>query len=755
MRVPNTRAFVSAESITTMLFRKPAPSPPTVTIAPERLADLEGQLAAINRSQAVIEFDLEGNILCANTNFCAALGYGEHDILGRHHSMFVRKADLGEGYRQFWLKLGRGEYDAGQYLRVGQGGREVWIQASYNPVFDANGKPFKVVKYATDITEQVRLRELAETLSLVAHETDNSVIITDGRGRIEYVNAGFTRRTGYTLDEVRGRKPGEFLQGTHTAAQDSQRIRDKVNANKPFYDEILNYTKDGAPFWTSLVVNPVFDEAGRVAKYLSIQSNITEMKEQQVEFNTRLEAISRSTVIIEFSPDGRILFANENFCHAMGYAIDELKGRHHRMFVAPDYANSAEYSRFWDKLAAGEFDGGKYCRYTRDGHPVWLQATYNPILDHEGKVTKVIKFANDITATQVGAMQQERAVAEASRVMSALADGGLGDSMQGEYEGELATLKASINSCVGTLRDMVQRIDEAARSIGQSASEISLGNQDLSQRTEEQASSLEETASSMEQLAGTVAQNADSANRANDLAAAARAQAERGGKVVATAIGAMSEINQSSKKIAEIIGVIDEIAFQTNLLALNAAVEAARAGDQGRGFAVVAAEVRQLAQRSAGAAKEIKALIQDSGAKVEQGSRYVNETGASLEEIATSTRSVSTIIAEIASASEQQSAGISQVNKAVTQMEQVVQQNAALVEEAAAASEAMDEQSRGLTQLMRFFKLDMSAQGGGPATESRPAVERRSATRPWSAPSADTAPALKRASGDDTAWDAF
>ncbi|HMM74632.1 MAG TPA: methyl-accepting chemotaxis protein [Gammaproteobacteria bacterium] len=741
-----------------MFFRKsPTPIPNTIAVAPERLADLEGQLAAIDKAQAVVEFALDGTILRANANFCAVMGYSEDELKGRHHSMFVRKPDLDERYRQFWAKLGRGEYDAGQYLRLGQGGREVWIQASYNPVCHADGTPFKVVKYATDITEQVKLRETAATLSLVAHETDNSVVITDARGQIEYVNAGFTRRTGYALEEVRGRKPGEFLQGEGTRPEDRERVRAKVHAQQPFCDEILNYTKDGKPFWTLLVINPVRDAAGRLVRYVSIQTDITEMKERQIDLNTRLDAISRSTAIIEFTADGHVLFANENFCRAMGYTLDEIVGRHHRMFVTPEYAESADYGRFWAKLGSGQFDAGKYHRVARGGRDLWLQATYNPVLDHRGKVTKVIKFANDITDAQLAAMERERVVAEAAHVMASLANGSLLEVMQGQYEGDLATLKDSINSCVLNLRDMVHRIDDAARAIGSSASQIAVGNQDLSRRTESQASSLEETASSMEELAGTVAQNAQNAQRANELASAARVQAERGGSVVATAIAAMGEINCSSKKIAEIIGVIDEIAFQTNLLALNAAVEAARAGDQGRGFAVVASEVRSLAQRSAGAAKEIKSLILDSGEKVESGSRFVNETGAALEEIVASTKAVSTVIAEIAMASERQSEGIDQVNQAVTQMEQVVQQNAALVEEAAAASEAMDDQSRKLAELMRFFKLADTAEAQTAPAGPPAGVERRSAKRPWSKPATPAAPAatLDRAAGDDIEWSDF
>ena len=294
---------------------------------------------------------------------------------------------------------------------------------------------------------------------------------------------------------------------------------------------------------------------------------------------------------------------------------------------------------------------------------------------------------------------------EVKRVASSLSEGDLTQQMNGDYQGEFEVLANSMNDTVVRLKDIVTNIRSSGGSITSASSEIAQGNTDLSQRTEEQASSLEETASSMEELTSTVKQNADNARQANQLAAGARQQAEKGGQVVGTAIDAMSGINQSSKKIADIISVIDEIAFQTNLLALNAAVEAARAGEQGRGFAVVASEVRNLAQRSATAAKEIKDLITDSVQQVEQGSDLVNESGKTLEEIVTSVKKVSDIVAEIAAASQEQSQGIEQVNKAVMQMDEMTQQNAALVEEAAAASESLEEQAQGLSQQMAFFAI--------------------------------------------------
>jgi len=346
-------------------------------------------------------------------------------------------------------------------------------------------------------------------------------------------------------------------------------------------------------------------------------------------------------------------------------------------------------------------------------------------------------------------------IRENTRVVTALSQGDLREEMTGEFDGEYAEMRDSLNQSIHNLRNMVGQIQSSSGSIVSAAAEIAQGNTDLSQRTEEQASSLEETASSMEELTSTVRQNADNARQANQLASGARDQAEKGGDVVQKAVSAMSEINSSSKKIADIIGVIDEIAFQTNLLALNAAVEAARAGEQGRGFAVVAGEVRNLAQRSAGAAKEIKALIQDSVEKVDDGTRLVDQSGKTLEEIVAAVKKVSDIIAEIAAASQEQSAGIDQVNKAVTQMDEVTQQNAALVEEAAAASESMDEQARGLQKLIAFFTVDEESSGApmaaapaaAPRTAAAPAAPRRAASKP-----AAPKPA---SSGGDADWEEF
>ena len=449
------------------------------------------------------------------------------------------------------------------------------------------------------------------------------------------------------------------------------------------------------------------------------------------ELEGKMAAIGRSQAVIEFALDGTILDANDNFLGAMGYRMEDLRGAHHRLFMDPAEAASPDYARFWAELNEGRFAAGKFRRITKDGREIWLQASYNPVFA-DGRPVRVIKLAVDITEAEQQAARSEAERVEAQRIQTALVDA-LAASLSSLSGGDLTTsvviepndpngrIKTDYNKAVECLRDAIGQVGLAVSGLRGGSDEISGASDDLSRRTEQQAASLEETAAALDEITATVRRSSEGARRAAEAAAGAREEAERSSEVVRGAVAAMGDIQKSSALIGDIIGVIDEIAFQTNLLALNAGVEAARAGEFGRGFAVVASEVRALAQRSAEAAKEIKSLITSSTAQVAAGVRLVDQTGSTLQAIVDRVADIDGLITEIAASSQEQATGLQQVNTAVNQMDQVTQQNAAMVEESTAAAASLKMEAEQLAELVARFTTGAAV---APAPAAAPVRER-------------------------------
>ncbi|MDM9644111.1 PAS domain-containing methyl-accepting chemotaxis protein [Rhizobium sp. S163] len=555
-------------------------------------------LDALNKSQAIIEFDLTGKILTANENFCKAVGYELSEIVGKHHRMFVDPAEANsKDYADFWARLGEGKFDQRQYRRIAKGGREIWIEATYNPIYRGN-KPYKVMKFATDITAA---------------------------------------------------------------------------------------------------------------------------KKQAAEDKGKLEALSRAQAVIEFTPEGNIITANENFLATLGYSLSEIVGKHHAMFCEADYSRSAEYKAFWARLAAGEFAADQFKRIAKGEREIYIQASYNPILDASGRVFKVVKFATDVT-------ERMKVVSDLGAGLARLSECNIRQTIDEPFVGEFETLRRDFNTSIGAFQATLVKVLQQTNALNGNSQEMRDAAEQLSARTKEQAVSLEETSAALETVTATVKSSTENTQATRKLVQSARASASTSAAVVRETITAMQRIASASKEIGQIIGVIDEIAFQTNLLALNAGVEAARAGEAGKGFAVVAQEVRELAQRSAKAAKEIKGLIENSGKEVNEGVRLVDATGTALNEIETFVESIDTNMTALASAAAEQSTGLSEINNAVSQIDRMTQQNAGMVERTTGISSELASGAALLAELVNHFKLnrrgmirDQGTEAGVPARGQRAA----------------------------------
>ncbi|MDB5530500.1 MAG: chemotaxis protein [Devosia sp.] len=561
--------------------------------------DDRSKVEAIMRSQAVIEFNLDGTVITANDNFLSVLGYALDEIAGKHHRMFVEPEFAASAdYHRFWQELGQGKFQSGEYKRIGKGGKEVWIQATYNPVLNKAGKPVKVIKFASDITAQ-----------------------------------------------------------KNRAADDAAQI----------------------------------------------------------------EAISRAQAVIEFNLDGTVRQANGNFLSVVGYAASEIVGKHHRMFCDPVFAASPAYAQFWERLRAGEYQAAEFQRFGKGGKEVWIQASYNPILDSSGKPVKVIKFATDITERK----RAEGIIAQLTSSLAKMAEGDLTGRVDTQFTGQYEQLRLAFNGSLERLFDIVTGLRGTSRSLKTATGEILSGANDLAERTTRQAATIEETAASVEQLSGAVLENAKRAATASSKAKAVSANATDGGAVMKQANEAMGAIETSSAKISNIIGLIDDIAFQTNLLALNASVEAARAGDAGKGFAVVAVEVRRLAQSAAQASSEVKVLIEASATEVRNGSRLVGQASEKLLDILVGAQESSSLIDSIAQANKEQSSALEEVSVAVRQMDEMTQHNAALVEQTNAAIEQTEAQANELDSIVEVFKLDGGSFAPAMRAQRKPVVQMR------------------------------
>jgi methyl-accepting chemotaxis protein len=490
-----------------------------------------------------------------------------------------------------------------------------------------NGKPFKVVKFATDITAS-KLTAAENNGKMEAISKAQAVIEFNLDGTILTANDNFLKTVGYTLEEIKGKHHRMFCENEYVNSPEYGYFWKKLGSGEYDSGEYKRIGRGGKEVWINASYNPILDMNGKPFKVVKFATDITASKLVAAENNGKMEAISKVQAMIEFNLDGTILTANENFLKTVGYTLEEIKGKHHRMFCENEYVNSPEYGYFWKKLGNGEYDSGEYKRLGRGGKEIWINASYNPILDMKGKPFKVVKFATDIT--------------------------------------ENVKRKKEFNEVVlGTTYTLNQNLSDISSRI----SRIAEDSQSLGATTEEMSASVEELSASID----SIAQNARSADV---IAKNTQTEADGGAREIAKSIEAMEMINRSSEEISEIVKVISEIASQTNLLAFNAAIEAARAGEHGLGFSVVADEVRKLAERSSQATKEITKLINESVKRVAQGGEISKQASAAFSKIIEGVGKTTQAISEIAVAAQEQQTAAKDVAEAIQHVAEATEKSA-------------------------------------------------------------------------------
>jgi methyl-accepting chemotaxis protein len=609
---------------------------------------------AIARTQAMIEFDLDGTILSANDLFCSTMGYRADELVGKHHRLFVDpQYAAGSEYTKFWSDLRAGQYFVAEFTRFRRDGSEVILQGSYVPVLDAQKRPVRVVKIATDVTAARtaasdgagRLDAISRVQAVIEFTTDGVVVAA---------NDNFLNTLGYRLDEIVGKHHRMFVEPAFAASVEYTQFWSRLAAGEFQKAEYKRIGKGGKEVWIEASYNPIFDPKGRITRVVKFAIDVTAAKLRAAEADGQLTAINRAQAVIEFNLDGTVRTANDNFLGALGYRLDEVRGQHHRMFVDPSYAQSADYAAFWADLNAGKFRQAEYKRFGKGGRVVWINASYNPIFDLNGKPYKVVKYATDVS--------------------------------------DQKALLATVSTSASSLASAAEELTATSHTMSATAEQTSAQANVVSAASEQVSRNVATVATGTEEMSASIREIASNAAEASKVAVHAV-------KVAETTNNTVEKLGVSSAEIGKVIKVITSIAQQTNLLALNATIEAARAGEAGKGFAVVANEVKELAKETAKATEDISQKIEAIQADTSGAVSAIREISSIIDKIAE-------IQTTIASAVEEQTATTNEMGRNVTEAakgsSEIAQNITGVAQAAIATSQGAADSLRASSELARM-----------------------------------------------------